>query len=680
MPPLAGKLASALTAAVAVLAVAPASYFVGRAVAAPVTDIATLSSTGAKGNGDAVTPSISADGRWVAWPDSATNLVSPPSNGVGSIFLRDRERGETRQVSLGLGGAQPDSYSGLPKLSSDGRFIVFYGNATNLAPSPGGLQVYLWSRDDGTIRRLSTNVSSSSTYTGVNDVDISDDGRRVVYTAFTSGARDDVFLVDVASGAVRRLAETSPGVQANGDVINPALSGDGKWVAYSTAATGLVPGNTDSNGVYDIVRENVDTGVRQRVSITSDNGEPNAGSQFPSLSTDGCVIAFASSATNLAAGASLVGTKTFVRDVCGNTTEAVSISNSNVVGTTSGAPSISGDGCVIAFLTSGIVVPAPTARAMGVRDRCEGVTSRVDVSTAGEPGNAAVTPGHFELAGRKGRYVTFSSAATNLVPNDSSSDLDAFVRDRGNNVAPEAAFSVAQAANRVTVDARGSHDPDGYKLTGSVSFGDGTPEATGLLLVHDYPRAGTYTVALTVTDADGATARTYQLVTVADPPPVAVPPGGGGGGGGAGGGGGGGTFDGGTTAALKLGGVKLSRSRFAAAPASGKPSGQQGATLSLTLSDAATLTLTFDRRASGRRKGGKCVAGGRRGTPCKTYKKAGSLTKSVKAGNATIALSGRAGGSALRTGTYRLTIAAKASDGRTAKTTVTFTVISGRTR
>jgi TolB protein len=630
--------------------------------ASPTTSLVSLSSIGVKSNGFAAQPAVSADGRYVAFFDEGTNLVSPPFPApVGNIYFRDRDRGTTTLV--GSSG----SSTGFPSISADGRWVVFFSSAAALPGSNSAPAVYLWDRETGSNRRLSSNTGSGQVYEGIHEADISDDGGRVVYSAYDNDGtqRDDSFLVQLPSGTVRRLGEPSPGVQPTAGVNSPRLSGDGHWVTYSTAEK---LETADTNGLADIYRENLDTGTKQRVSVTSDGGLSSGGSFFAVPDRDSCVVAFSSTATNMAPGATTAGTYTFVRDICQNTTEVVSIGNDGTSGFTTGVPQISGDGCTVGFTTSSpILSPAPTARAIGLRDRCAGVTSRVDVSSAGEPGDGAVTAGGFSIAGDKGRYVAFSSAATNLAPGDGDTVQDIFLRDRANNVGPTVAVATTQSANRVNVDLTGSRDPDGFQLAGATSFGDGSPEVSGLVVSHDYPHAGTYTIAVTVTDADGASSRDYRTVTVTDPPPS-----GSGGGGVIGPGGGNGR---GVTGKLTLS-AKLSRARFGVAPAHGKAGAGQGATLTATLSDAATLTLTFERQRSGHHSKGKCVAGGGAKPHCTLYERAGSLNKSVGAGSSQIALTGRLGTKALSPGVYRLVVEAK-SAGDSTKATLSFTVTKG---
>jgi Tol biopolymer transport system component len=657
-----------LTGVLASLALAvPAS-------AAPLTELASVSTAGTSG-GDALGVDVSADGRWVVVADSASDLAPPSTGNTESIFLRDRKEHTTRQLTLGAGGAALNGDADAPTISADGRLTAFFSTATNLAgtSSPGGYQAYVVDRDTGAIRRLSTNVAPGNVYDLVNDVKISADGRYVVYTANDSQtSRSDVFVADLGTGAIRRVAEPTTGTAANGSVFAPVLSADGRWVAYASSATDLVSG--DANAKTDVFAENLATGAKERVSTGNGGTEANDNSGSPALSGDGCLVAFSSQARNLVAGADTAATRTFVRDRCAGGVEVGSVANDGSFATSSGGPSLSGDGCQVAFNTATAFGAAQSGRAVAVHDRCAGGTVRADVNTAGDVANVASTPLRPRLSAGTGRYVVFVSQATNLSPLDTDSDLDAFLRDRGTNTPPRADATVTPDVNRATVDATASSDPDGYVLTGTIDFGDGSPPATGLTATHVYARGGAYLVTIAVTDADGATDRSFKSVTVSDapaPPQGSTPPGDGGSPGGGTGGGTGGPL----AAVPRLSGAKLSVTRFAVAPKGGKPP----ATLRVTLSEPATLKLSFARKARGRRSHGRCVAGGKKGARCTAYKAAGALSRAFGAGAASVPLTGRIGSRALRPATYRLTLVARTDDGRaSAPMTLSLTITSAR--
>ncbi|MBI5104390.1 MAG: PKD domain-containing protein, partial [Solirubrobacterales bacterium] len=473
------------------------------ATAAPLTELASITSGGENSNGNAQGVDVSADGRWVVVSADSPNLGTP-STTAESLYLRDRKEHTTRQLTVGTNGAPIDDDAHAPQMSADGRLITFYSKATNLpgAPSPAAFQAYVVDRDTGAIRRLSTNVTAAGVYDLVNFVTISADGRFAAYTATDTGpGRSDVFVVDLGTGAIRRVGEKPAGTAAADSVSSPALSGDGKWVAYHSAAA-LVDGDTNSK--YDVFIENLTTGAREQVSLGNGSVQGNDNSTAPAVSADACVVAFSSQARNLVAGTDSPATRVFVRDRCQGGVEVGSVANDDAPATSSGVPGLSGNGCQVAFNTFTAFGAAQSGRAAAVHDRCDHGTVRADVNTAGDVANASTSPLSPRVSGGTGRYVAFVSTATNLAAPDTSNDLDAFVRDRGTNTPPKADATVTPAGNNATVDATASRDPDGYVLNGSIDFGDGSAPAGGLTASHAYARGGTYVVTVAVTDADGA--------------------------------------------------------------------------------------------------------------------------------------------------------------------------------
>lgn len=623
----------------------------------PTTTRATLSSVGAEANGASDTPGISADGRWVVFASDATNLVQDDTNGVADIFLRDRVTGRTTRVNVGPGGAQAGTRAQYPAISADGRTIAFVTTAALVAGAPAGFQIYAADRAGG-LRRIALPAGVSVP----RYLALSDDGARLAFMGFPGGGRTDVYVAETAGGAARRMSELPGGIPANGaSNFDPAISGDGRWVAFTTDSTNLAP--PDGNGYRDVVAREVDTGSFTRVSVGNGGAEANLHSSTPALSFDGCEIAFLSSATNLVTG-DVAGTKAYVRRRCAGDTELLSRSNGGAPGQATAPLAISADGCAVTFRATDILSPPPGA-AVGaaLRDPCAGLTSRVDLSTTGEPGNGSVVEMRISATGR---YVAFTSAATTLVAGDGNATTDVFVRDRATNRPPEAALTLSRDGRRVTADATASRDIDGPPVSGRISFGDGSPEATGLQAVHEYPRGGTYTVLATVVDADGATSTKALPVTVPDPVDPGPP-------------GGGRAPDLGRApdraTRLVLDGVSLSRSRFAVVRKGGRPGGRRGATLKLRLSAPAAVQLRFERARKGRRVRGRCDLRARRGRRCTRYSTVGTLRRQLGAGTQSIALTGRIGSRALARGLHRLQVSARAADGRASTTrTLTLTI------
>jgi len=636
------------------------------AAATPTTTRVDLSSTGAQaGHPGAENAAVSANGRWVVFESEATNLATPDSNGRRDIFLRDRKTGETRLVSVRPDGTQGDFASSRPSISGDGRWVAFTSSATNLvAGTTGSFQnVYLWDRTSGAIQRLSNAIGGGNGGSGNStEPRISSDGSVVVFASDANnlvagdGGKADVFLYRIATGALTLVSVDAGGGEQNGAASAPAASAEGRFVTFSSTSSDLVAG--DTLGHSDVFVRDMTAGLTTRVSVTSAGGEANADSQLSTISAEGCQIAFNSTATNLVPVLEKAGAlKVYVRDRCAGTTEVASISNANTqAGVESRRPAISDDGCLVGMIALGdnALVASSGWRATVVRDRCQGATNRIDLSSSSGDGGVGHTDG-VSLSAGSGRYVVFHSGAENLVPgaDANGADSDVFLRDLAVNTPPLADLRLTVNGQHVSADASGSSDPDGEIASVRIGFGDGSAETTGFAATHEYAHEGSYSVTAIVTDSDGSSAIAARTVTLGGPSPgpPAPPP-------------------------LTLSGAALSRSRFAVAPRGGN-----AATLTLGASDAAQLTLRFERAVSGHRSGRRCAASIHHGPRCTTYLAAGEASAALVAGSNSVPLSGRTGtGKALAPGAYRLTLSARAADGRTASAgkQLTFTIVAAK--
>jgi Tol biopolymer transport system component len=407
---------------------------------AQVTQRVSVDSGGAEGNNNSRDPSISADGRYVAFESAATNLVPGDTNSFYDIFVRDRQNGTTERVSVSSAGAQGDLTSYSPSISADGRYVAFYSFAANLVPGDtnGAGDVFLRDRQSGATERVSVSSGGvqGNSYSGVSGVSISADGR---YVAFHSAATnlvpgdtnggDDVFLRDRLSGTTERMSIDSGGVQGNSSSYFPSISADGRYVAFQSFAGNLVPG--DTNVVGDVFLRDRQTSTTERVSISSVGVQGNFASDSSAISADGRYVAFASTATNLVSGDTNGVSDVFLRDRLSGTTERVSVSLYGYQGNGSSyAPSISADGLNVAFLSSATnLVLGDTNGFIDafVRDRGGVTTDRVSVSSGGVQGNGE---SHDPSISADGRYVAFDSGAAFFVPGDTNGAIDIFVRDR----------------------------------------------------------------------------------------------------------------------------------------------------------------------------------------------------------------------------------------------------------
>jgi Tol biopolymer transport system component len=284
--------------------------FWGVEAAADTTERVSVDSDGAEGNGESFTaPWISADGRFVAFASLASNLVTGDTNGVQDVFVHDWQTGMTERVSVGSDGAGGNGESDLiPAISADGRFVAFASLASNLvAGDTNGIQdIFVHDRGTGLTERVSVRSDGTQANATSEDPAISADGRFVAFQSFASNlvAGDPisvpqrVFVHDRQTGITERVSVSSDGTVASATSGAPAISADGRFVAFSSFARNLVPDDTDF--FADIFVHDRETGITERVSLSSAGVEGNGGSEGKNaISTDGRFVAFASRANNL---------------------------------------------------------------------------------------------------------------------------------------------------------------------------------------------------------------------------------------------------------------------------------------------------------------------------------------------------------------------------------------------
>jgi Tol biopolymer transport system component len=204
------------------------------------------------GDGHSYSPSISADGSYVAFESSATNLVPGGSNGLLHIFVHDRQTGTTTQVSVDSLGNQGLDISGAPSISADGRYVAFESDATNLVAGDtnGFSDIFVHDLQLGTTTLVSVDSTGAEGDNNSNFSSISSDGRFVAFqsaadlVAADSGLYDDIFVHDRQTGATTRVSKDLAGVEGNGNSNAPSMSADGKSVTFQSDADNLVAGDT----------------------------------------------------------------------------------------------------------------------------------------------------------------------------------------------------------------------------------------------------------------------------------------------------------------------------------------------------------------------------------------------------------------------------------------------------
>jgi probable HAF family extracellular repeat protein len=402
------------------------------------TERASISQTEAQALGDSAGGSLGAGGNLVAFASAAANLVPGDTNGRNDIFVRNRSSGWTSRVSVSKDGAQANGASDAARLSAnDGLYVVFVSVASNLVPGDtnGKADIFLRNRQSGTIQRISVSTAGVQANEASAAPEISADGRFVVYHSNASNlvygdtnGTTDVFIWDRLSSSTSRVSVGSTGGQANGPSTAPSLSNDGRYIAFTSTATNLVGG--DTNGAADIFLRDRSLGTTVRASLNSIGQQANGNSSTARISANGRYVAFRTSATNIVDDDKNAADDVVVRDRANGTTTRASVGAGLAEGTADSWPAgISGNGRFVLFtsaapnLVQGDTNSAPDAF---VHDMWTLKTIRVSVGTGGQQATAAALAAGISP---DGRFVTFTSAAGNLVNGDTGGFSDVFLRD-----------------------------------------------------------------------------------------------------------------------------------------------------------------------------------------------------------------------------------------------------------
>ncbi|MDQ5954172.1 MAG: hypothetical protein QG583_100 [Patescibacteria group bacterium] len=343
-----------------------------------------VSSLGVEGNASSIYPSMSSNGRYVAFYSSATNLVAGDTNVANDIFVYDRTLNTLERISVSSAEIEGDGASDYPRISADGNYVVFASYATNLVA------------DD------------------INGV-------------------QDVFLRDIALGTTTRISVDSNEVESDGDAYSAYISSDGNFITFVSDATNLVAG--DTNGQADIFLRDIALGTTTRISVDSDEveGDGSSDGDIQSMSSDNNLIVFAGTATNLVAGDTNGVQDIFLRNVTLGTTTRISVDSDEVEGDgPSNNPMISADGNYVVFESDSTNLVADDTngvRDIFLRDIALGTTTRISVDDLGVEADG---DSYYSTISPDGQYIAFVSNATNLVNNDTNALFDVFLYDRDN--------------------------------------------------------------------------------------------------------------------------------------------------------------------------------------------------------------------------------------------------------
>lgn len=425
------KIATAVVGALWCVAAAPPA---GAQAEGPVTTLVSRGGNDWSGGCD-----VAAGGRAVAFMSRASNLVRRDTNGVYDVFLASGDSIE--RVSVTSRERQSATVTSAPAISDDGSRVAFASRGYRLTDRDGRRgHHFVRDVEEGVTERVTVAAGGGPPNRGSTGLPaISGDGRHV---AFHSHARNltadrdpddnaDVFLRDVDADRTRRIVSARDGGWPNAESSEPVVSQNGRFVAFTSAAWNLV--RNDDNRMMDVFRHDRKTGRTLRVSIASDGAEGTWHSFRPAISGDGRFVAFESESAFDPADTN-ARMDVYVHDALTGTTELVSTGPVGVGNAFSLGASISTDGRYVAFtseasnLVAGDTNAAPPmvyGSDVFVRDLVEDETTRVSVGHQGQEGthdsnDGAISP--------DGAYVCWTSVAPNLVPGDDNDTADVFLR------------------------------------------------------------------------------------------------------------------------------------------------------------------------------------------------------------------------------------------------------------
>lgn len=420
----------------------------------PQTYAVSVGEGGHRSNGPSYAAAISGSGRFVAFASRGSNLISGDDNGRADVFVKDTVSGALELISRSAAGEPGDHDSELPSVSANGRHVAFLSSASNLAPGFGWLSVYLHDRAAGSTIPVSRGPNGEPANSVSGNPTVSGSGASVVFYSWASNlvpgdtnGTMDTFVYDARREQIERVSVGVDGTQANG-MSYPAwfhgsISSDGRFVAYVSSASNLVAG--DDPGTWDAYVFDRATRRTRRVSERDGIRIPGS-SENVVISPDGSVAAFVQArpavrAEPLGTGIGSPDADIFLVDLANGDLELISDPLVSPGVMHKDMLALSGDGRFVAYSSKAPLQTAIDAKGRDnvfLYDHIRGTTSLVSASSEGLP--AVGGDSVFPSISHDGKLISFSSSSPTLAGQDRKICFvhgapglcsDVFLRDRG---------------------------------------------------------------------------------------------------------------------------------------------------------------------------------------------------------------------------------------------------------
>jgi uncharacterized repeat protein (TIGR01451 family) len=414
-----------------------------------LTERVSIDSAWIEGNNSSNPTIISADGRYVLFQSSASNLVVWDTNGVDDVFVRDTVTNTTIRVSVDSAWVEGNNSSYSTAISADARYVLFQSSASNLVVWDTNGQNDVFVRD--TVAYTTTRVSVDSSWIEGNGFSypntITPDWRYVLFSSTASNlvpgdtnALDDIFIKDTLTNTTSIVSVNSSWNQSNDGSSSVGITPDWRYVLFSSTASNLVPG--DVNGQYDVFVRDTINWTTNIVSVDDGWNIGNSESEWWAIYWSWRYVLFTSLSDNLVSWDVNGQSDVFIRDTINWTTNIMSVDSSwNIGDNYSFWPIITPDGRYILFYSDATNLVTGDTNGQGdifIRDIVASTTLRVNIDSMWMESNSRSYP---TTITPDWRYALFQSYATNLVTGDTNGQGDVFVRD-----------TVSNTTTRISVD------------------------------------------------------------------------------------------------------------------------------------------------------------------------------------------------------------------------------------